>query len=411
LSLPIARSAESAVEREASSREGRLADTSVPELLARAYRVSFSGSLLLEPADGAPSTVRFVGGAVVDAAGPAKTTELEWEVLSRLLPSDTLEFATQHAQQYGVTPFSAVERLVLLPPESLVSARQAQTALEVQALCSLSGDVRYAFVAPSEGDSAEPSGIAVEPLGLLASCFLVESQLERAARSVAPFEYAALHAEGERARKLLPTLNGAVRAVLEVLVRSAGGVQSLRERNLVPNAELVAAVCALWITREITVRTSDAVPTGPASTAPPRSMTPPPRSMTPSSRPSVTPFVQASSMLPPRKNSGFIRAQRDEPAQDSSDAGAKEYAMELKVEEAWMRAEADPGRAQQISGIVNKAIAVFPKNPRLHYYLARLHIQANRIEEAVKELERVIELDPNDTQAESDLADLRARLG
>ena len=67
--------------------------------------------------------------------------------------------------------------------------------------------------------------------------------------------------------------------------------------------------------------------------------------------------------------------------------------------------------AQQISGIVNKAIAVFPKNPRLHYYLARLHIQANRMEEAMKELERVLELDPSDAQAESDLAGLRARFG
>ena len=116
-------------------------------------------------------------------------------------------------------------------------------------------------------------------------------------------------------------------------------------------------------------------------------------------------------MLPPRKSSGFIRAQRGEPEHDASDVGAKEYAMELKVEEAWMRAEADPGRAQQISGIVNKAIGVFPRNPRLHYYLARLHIQANRVDEAVKELERVLELDPRDSQAESDLAGLRARLG
>ena len=174
LSLPIARSVQPVAEREASSREGSLAETSVPELLARAYRVSFSGSSILEPADAAPATVRFVGGAVVDASGVATTTELEWEVLGRLLPSETLDFATQHAQQYGVTPFGAVERLVLLPPESLVSARQALTALEVQALCAMSGDVRYAFVAPTEGDAPVLPGTSVEPLGLLASCFLVE---------------------------------------------------------------------------------------------------------------------------------------------------------------------------------------------------------------------------------------------
>ncbi|HEX6767547.1 MAG TPA: tetratricopeptide repeat protein, partial [Polyangiaceae bacterium] len=85
---------------------------------------------------------------------------------------------------------------------------------------------------------------------------------------------------------------------------------------------------------------------------------------------------------------------------------AKEHAMELKVEEAWMRAETDPSRAQQITSVVVKAISVFPKNPRLRYYLARLHIQASRVDEAVKELERVLELDPTDAQAESELARL-----
>ena len=369
----------------------------MPELLARAYRVSFSGSLILEPADAAPSTVRFANGAVVEASGPWKTPALEWEVLGRLLPSDTVDFATRHAEEYQVEPFHAVERLVLLPPESLVSARQTLTALGVEALCGLSGDVRYAFVAPAESAAAE-SG--VEPLGLLAACFLVESQRERAARSVAAFEYAALSVDAERARRVLSTLNGSVRAVLEALVRSPGGVQSLRERNIVPNAELVAAVCALWITREIGVQSPDAASAFPLPGAGPRPSVPPPR-------PSVPPFVlPTSSMPPPRKNSGFIRAERS-----PAESGAKEHAMEQKVEEAWMRAEADPSRAHEITAIVNKAIGVFPKNPRLHYYLARLHIQANRMEEALKELERVLELEPRDAQAGAELARLRARFG
>ena len=83
--------------------------------------------------------------------------------------------------------------------------------------------------------------------------------------------------------------------------------------------------------------------------------------------------------------------------------------MVLKVEEAWARAQVDPSRAQQISSVVHKAIAVFPKNPRLHYYLARLHVQASRLDEAISELERVIELDPNDERSASELAELKAR--
>jgi hypothetical protein len=433
-----------------SSREGRLADTSLPELLARAYRVSFFGSLILEPAEGAPSTIRFVGGAVNDASGPWKTAELEWDALTKLLPPDTLEFARQHAEQYAVQPFEAVERLVLLPPESLVSARQMLTTHGVETLCGLSGDVRYAFVAPSENETPGALAPAVEPLALLASCFLVESQRERALRSVTSYDHAVLSVD-DRARRLLPTLNGPVRAVLESLVRSPGGVQALRERNLLPNAELVAAVCALWITREITVRASEApvpsvapaarlspypgVPVGSPTPYPgslaarpspyPGSRTPgrpsafpvPSVSVRPSAMPlrpgsnpafpSVAPFVPpAASMPPPRKNSGFQRAERGD-----AERSAKEHAMELKVEEAWMRAESDPSRAHEITAIVNKAIGVFPKNPRLHYYLARLHIQANRVDEAIKALERVVELEPRDTQAQSELQGLRARAG
>jgi Flp pilus assembly protein TadD len=85
--------------------------------------------------------------------------------------------------------------------------------------------------------------------------------------------------------------------------------------------------------------------------------------------------------------------------------------MEVKVEEAWMRAEADPARAHQITAIVTKAVSVFPKNARMHYYLARLHQQANRVEEALQELEIVLSLDPNDKQADADLAALRSRRG
>ena len=59
--------------------------------------------------------------------------------------------------------------------------------------------------------------------------------------------------------------------------------------------------------------------------------------------------------------------------------------------------------------VVVKAISVFPKNPRLRYFLARLHIQANRLEEAERELERVLELDPTDTESAAELERVKAR--
>jgi hypothetical protein len=391
LTLLSRKSNESASEGDASNREGRLANTSVPELLARAYRVEFSGVLMIEPADAAPSSIRFVGGSIVEASGPFKTAEHEWEVLGQLLPSDSIDFAMRHAGEYGLEPFSAIAQLMLLPAESLASARQSLTVRCVQALCGLRGDVRYAFVAPADGH-VEP-GIALEPLALLMACFATDSQMERAARSIATFEYATLAAEPDRARRVLVTLHGPLRGVLEAIVLSPNSVHSLRERKLLPPDELVAAVCALWITRVITVRQSGSY----AATMP---------SVAPRAASSMPPFSPpTTSMLPPRRDSGFNRA-----VQEPGPRGPKETAMELKVEEAWLTAEADPSRAQQITAIVVKAVSVFPKNPRLRYFLARLHIQANRLDEAAKELTLAIELDPADPEIAADLTKLRASI-
>jgi hypothetical protein len=414
VSLPNARSKDPAIDRDSTSREGRLADTSVPELLARAYREALTGSLMLVPIDAAASTVRFVDGSVVDAAGPWRTSKLEWGALGRLLPEDSLEFAARHAEEYGVDPFSAVQRLALLPDDGIAAARQSLTVLGVRMLCELAGDVRYAFVAPTAGlDARSEAASALEPLGLIMASFLVGSQGERAARSLAPFEHATLTLDVERAKSLLPTLQGPVRAILDCLVVSPGSVQALRDRGLVSSDELVASVCALWITRVLNVRGHAGSQTFPAvrpSSGAPRAPQAPTTSSPPTLQPPVTsrppaiPSIESS--LPPRRDSGFVRA-----VHGALDAGAKEHAMELKVEEAWMRAEADPARAQQITAVVSKAVTVFPKNPRMHYCLARLHMQANRVDEAVQELEIVLSLDPNDKQADADLAALRSRRG
>ncbi len=390
MTLRSAKSNESASSGDVSSREGRLSNTSVPELLARAYRVEFTGALMLEPADAAPSSIRFVGGSIVEASGPFKTAEHEWEVLAQLLPSDSIDFAMHHSGEYGLEPFAAVERLMLLPAESLASARQSLTIRTVQALCGLRGDVRYAFVAPADGQ-IEP-GVALEPLALLMACFLTDSQMERAARSIATFEYATLAADPERGRRVLMTLHGPLRGVLDAILLSPNSVHSLRERKLLSPDELIAAVCALWITRVITVRMSGSYVA--ISESAPRTTT------------SVPPFTPpTTSMLPPRRDSGFQRA-----VQDPMPRGPKETAMEMKVEEAWLTAEADPSRAQQISSIVIKAVGVFPRNPRLRYFLARLHIQANRLDEAAKELTLALELDPTDAEIAAERDKLRASM-
>jgi hypothetical protein len=397
VSHPNARSINVESEQGSVGRDGTLAETPVPDLLARAHRARFTGTLAFYTPGQEPSGIRLAEGTVVRANGPFRSQDVEWEILGRYLPPETVEFAAQHARDYGVDPFHAVERLVLLPRESLDSARQALTTLGVRAMCALPGVTRYEFrslpeVPPTD---SEPE-VAVEPLGLLVECYLVEPHRELAARSIAPFEHTALSVDTENARRVLAALHGPVRAVLESLALSPSSVQALRERGIVSPDELVACVGALLVTRLVTLRGHSGSQTfpavRPASGHAPRaaSSEPPGISRFPSNRP------------PPRPESGFVASEHT-----GSDRGAKEHAMEQRVEEAWMLAEADPTRAERIGSVVLKAVSVFPRNPRLRYYLARVHVKANRLLEAVKELETVLALDPSDVDAVNELARLR----
>jgi hypothetical protein len=395
---PNARSINVETEQGSVGRDGTLAETPVPDLLARAHRARFTGMLGFYSPGQEPSSIRLADGVVVRASGPFRSKEVEWEVLGRYLPPESLEFAAQHAADYGVEPFSAIERLVLLPRETLDSARQGLTILGVRAMCALPGVTRYEFRSLPEVPPAgsEPE-VAIEPLGLLVECYLVEPHRELAARSIAPFEHAALSVDTENARRALATLHGPVRAVLESLMLSPSSVQALRERGLVSPDELVASIGTLLVTRLVTLRGHSGSQTFPA-------VRPPSSGHVPRASGSQAPGVSRfpSSMPPPRTESGFVTSE-----QAGSDRGLKEHAMEQKVEEAWMLAEADPTRAERIGGVVLKAVSVFPKNPRLRYYLARVHVKANRLLEAVKELETVLSLDPSDVDAVNELARLR----
>ena len=400
MSHPNARPINTEPEHASVGRDGTLSETAVPDLLARAHRTRFTGMLGFYTPGQEPSSIRLAEGTVVRANGPFRSKEVEWEILGRYLPPETVEFAAQHAADYDVGPFSAVERLVLLPRETLDSARVGLTILGVRAMCALPGVTRYEFRPLPEVPPAgtEPE-VAVEPLGLLVECYLVEPHRELAARSIAPFEHAALSVDTENARRTLATLQGPVRAVLEALTLSPSSVQTLRERGIVSPDELVASVGALLVTRLVTLRGHAGSQTFPA-VRPPSGYPPPAADSQP---PGISRFP--SRMPTARPESGFVTSE-----QTGSERGAKEHAMEQRVEEAWMLAEADPTRAEKIGGVVLKAVSVFPRNPRLRYYLARVHVKANRLLEAVKELETVLALDSSDVDAVNELARLKRLL-
>ena len=87
------------------------------------------------------------------------------------------------------------------------------------------------------------------------------------------------------------------------------------------------------------------------------------------------------------------------------DAGTKS----LKVDERVMRAYAAKGKFNKLALLWEKAIERQPNNPQFHLSLAAIDIQIGKREDAIKELEQVIELNPDfKEQGEFYIQEIRA---
>jgi hypothetical protein len=159
-------------------------------------------------------------------------------------------------------------------------------------------------------------------------------------------------------------------------------------------------------------------PSAPSGNSQSFTPSPPPgasRSFTPSSASGAPPQRSAE----PRSVSGMSpRASAAPPDADSPEARAsaarqnivKERSLEDKVVEAWSLAQADSASVERGIGFVRKASSVFPKNARMRFYLARLLERHGELPEAIRELERVLALDPNYPEASRELRRLRTSL-
>ncbi len=373
---------------------GRLGDVSVAELLAYCRNRSFTGTLFIKPPDAERHKLHFERGLLSHAAGPWQSLELYQAVLGQMLPPEHIELASNFAEHAKVSLVDAADRLSLLPPSSIAASREALVGAGLQQLCQASEESRFAFVHRAQPPN---DGIAVEPpldtLNLIVACTLTERR-PKAWREVSRFANTKLRIEAQNRAVLLGILEGPARAIVNQLVHTPQSAQALAELGLVSRDQIVASVYTLWLTHHIVssvggwpgleaagISSANAsgthrVDLSGSGTAPP----PVARSGPPSSIPSPATIYE------------------------------RERAMEKKVLDAWLTAQTNPERAERASTFARKAISVFPRNPRIRLYAARLYQQTNRAHAAIEEFEHVLRLDAKNEDARTELDQLRRTL-
>ncbi len=391
---------------------GRLADTSLAELLAHGRNTAFSGGLFFRPAAGERMIVSFDQGFITGATGPWENSERLQQSLADLLPTEQLRLAEGHAQRQQLSLFTAVERLSLLPPPTLSSARESLITQGIESLCRLPRQARYAFVAQQTPQSSGKA-VHIDALKLVIICAGSELGNGKARAYVESLADRPVQIAEGHLRPLLDTLSGPPRAVVHALGRPCT-VHRLVDEPVAPEDQVRATLYGLWLTHELAVgdtrswsgppRThADSAASGTRRLALSDSGRP---STQYSSRPqSRAPGDERSSTWPPNR----LTQPPTNPA-NTVEAAARQKAMEKRVVEAWMASESDPDRTQRAADFVRRAASIYPKNARIQFFAARLDAQTNRLVSAVKRFEQVLELDPNNDDARREMNQLRSTM-
>lgn len=380
----MATPARSPADSRSDSLQGRLLDHPLAELLAFAVNNGLSGTLILEPPGHRATRIGFKAGRVFRAQSPEDDSTAMLDALELLLPPESLEFAQTHAREHGVHLFTAVERLALLPAESLELSRRAFLKRQVETAGRLPEGTSFCFVG-EQADLSQFPGPAepLEPVSLVVSSLLSHRHgLSRAREHIDPFKHDKLSLS-PKAPIEKSAFTGAMRAIVTRLERTPESLWELRQSRQLPDDELMALIAALWLTGNlISPRSRISSPARDSHVAPP-----------------------ATSAVPPRKS--FVRPTAGKP-QTSAGRGAreqqaKELEAEAKVFEAWLKCEADPSRAERTSTLIDRVVNLFPRNPRIRYYNGCVHKLANRPERAAEEFQRVLVLEPGHHDARREL--------
>lgn len=390
---------------------GRLQSSPVPELLAYAHNHRFTGALVLESEQRARSGVFFEKGAVLRARASGIEQQLARRVLREAaLSGDDLVVAARFARESGRDIFMSVDELGLLPPERLEVARAEFVHQQVRALVELPADSVYGFFPELDTLRKLPGPSRPLPaLNLIIDCILAEPSLERCRQQLEPFR-------NDRMTLLEPSSPDAaarpalIWPVVARLSRAPHSFEELRLLNLVEERELVACMYALRLTRRV-IREGNPTrrPSWPSRVAR--------RTSSQGFRAvggSEPPAAKRSAHRDTLPEVGYRPPESEVPRRRLSDAEQKRYWQEQNAEskalEAWAIAEgSDAAGVEKATLIVEKALAFFPDNPRIHFYAGCLYRRARRYEEAANEFRRVLTLDPDNLEARHELDSLLRR--
>lgn len=401
-------------------------ETSIVELLVSARALAFTGTLVLRSPDGADTVLGFDGGCLTGEHGVSAAATRA--ALAGLLPEQQLGLAAQHAAQSGEMLLRSVERLSLLPPQTVTTLRRELLIGSLQALCRLPGETHYTLREEAlVADQERP--LRVDLLPAIVSCAHEELEDRKAKRLVASFGEHTLRLRPGTTRFLLDTLTGPPRAVVAGLARRARCARALVVDGAARVDWAVSTLYALWLLQYLEVEADAAQNVGEAVLADPINATGTSgtrRLSLPSSGrqertsevhfnasagetqdPSAESQAPRAATPPAATPASTVSERPGTPSVSPAEIASRERAMEKRVVEAWAAAESNSDVTERAARFAHKAAALYPRNARIQFFTARLDARAGRPREAMRRLQVALRIDPDYDDARRELTQMR----
>lgn len=379
--------------------DGVLLSAWVTDLLIDAFQSRFDGTLFINTPKGERVAIRIEQGYWTRWHSE-EGRQVVLRSLADLLPPEQIDFVSQHALNQGVDELSSIAELHLLP-ESALDALHHQCSAEE--LCALAADgpaLHYRFAAGHDCFEGQPGWSAhIHPVSLLVESLSKQADVDWLRKRLQPIRYERLSIVQDERHKLTGPMHPSLRQVLRALERQSESLDALRLRRVLPEGGLLVTVYALWITGHLIVQGTTSAAIGSTGT-------------NPTSRSSYPPQATASS-------SGLHRIDLAEtPAPGTALPGAlstpptsggragrapDEHTAESAAMDAWMRAVADPSCAERALKIAERAAELYPQNPRILFYYGCLTANSGKLDEGESLIRRVLQLDPEHTEAQHEL--------
>jgi tetratricopeptide (TPR) repeat protein len=217
---------------------------------------------------------------------------------------------------------------------------------------------------------------------------LLEPAIQRCRKMLEPFRHDRLTISQE-SRAASAHFDASERSVVARLSAAPHSFEELRLLNLTSIERLVALTHALRLTKQVTpTNTRDSRVPRAASSQALRAVNATQRR---SSSPAPTDDAEGKRRLDPAAQRRLWQ----------------ERTAESKSLEAWALAEGDSRQLSRALAVVERAAKAYPKNAQIRFYCACLHKQARDVNRAMNEFRLVLDLEPDNMEAQRELSLLR----